>query len=382
MYKTIINRLIINSRKQNELEILFNNLKDVVWAVSLKEGKLLYMNSAVTDMYGVDTEVFYKNGDEYWLEAIHPDDQEKAFQSREITFRTGRSSTEYRIIQPDGSIKWALDRKVVSRDENNDISMLSGVVTDISERKKLEEQLINSERLAAVGQLSAGVAHEFNNILAIIRLQSQLILKNASHPQQPADKDKIINLVGIIQKQTEKAAGIVNNMNLLAKPQEIHQENVVLPICINELIELMKSDFQDEHITVKTEYSGDNVVCIDTNQIQQVLLNLIINACHAIKPKGKGILTVSTAEKENLCYISIKDDGTGIRDMDKDKIFLPFFTTKGGYSRDDSKIPGTGLGLAISYQIIKHHGGSITFESNEGEGTVFTLTLPLALQEC
>lgn len=246
---------------------------------------------------------------------------------------------------------------------------------DISERKKYEDQLLKSERLAAVGQLAAGISHEFNNILTIINGNIQLIIKYTELAHN-FDK-KYINRLNIIEKQINRGIDIVSKILSFSKPQPLQYEPVEISKIINEIIELQKSQMELENIDISTEYNHKSKLNVDKGQIEQVLFNLIINARHSILPKRKGSIKITTAEENEIMNISISDTGIGMDDETKSKIFTPFFTTKGALSKDDYKLKGTGLGLAISYTIIKNHNGSITVKTSKNTGATFIIKLPI-----
>ncbi|HOK41985.1 MAG TPA: response regulator, partial [bacterium] len=154
-----------------------------------------------------------------------------------------------------------------------------------------------------------------------------------------------------------------------------------ISLIIDELLEYQQKQIKDENIKIITDYQYNLPILIDKHQIQQVLLNLIINARHAILPKGKGEIKITTQKKDNNLLIIVEDNGIGIKEEIKHKIFNPFFSTKGAYAKDSYGIQGTGLGLSVALSIIKNHNGTISFESVENIGTKFIISLPLETKE-
>ncbi len=181
----------------------------------------------------------------------------------------------------------------------------------IKELNTTKEGLINAEKLAAIGQLAAGIAHEFNNILAIIRGNVQLNYFNSKNNKDLEDMFKIIN------EQTKHGAKIVENINIIK------------------------------------DYQHKNYVYVDIWQIPQVFLNLIINARHAIKPLKKGTISIFIKEINNMIEIIIQDTGIGMDEETKNNIFNPFFTTKGAAAKNGYGIQGTGLGLSVVFSLLK-----------------------------
>ena len=252
----------------------------------------------------------------------------------------------------------------------NGVDLGLGIARDITERKKLQEQLIHSEKLSAVGELAAGVAHEFNNILAIIRGNVQLGMMDLEN------KEELLESLKIIDKQTKRGEKIVKDINVFAKPDMAYLELVDISQIINQTIEIMKKQLLLRNIRVETAYQEHSKVLIDSGQFQQVLLNLLINARDAIYPKRKGMITISVRNIGKQVEIRVADNGIGMDEKTRLNIFTPFFTTKGARARDNLGLNGTGLGLSLTHTIIRQHNGTISVESQKGKGTTFIILLP------
>ncbi len=265
---------------------------------------------------------------------------------------------------------------------NDELSVLSEAFNEmadsldskINEQINLERQLLQSEKLATIGQLAAGVAHEINNPLANISLYAQVILKefkqkdgNNDEGDEPKSFDSnIIRKVEIINEQADRAAKIVRNLLDFSRQSEpemsitdINHEfksalSVIQPIAVN--------------INIKEDYQDLPEIMADGAQLRQVFVDIITNAMHAM-PNGS-TLSLRTEHKDNNIIITIEDTGIGIPAENLSKIFDPFFTTK-------SPGKGTGLGLSICYGIINKQRGSIAVESKVGVGSKFTITLPV-----
>jgi two-component system, NtrC family, sensor kinase len=238
------------------------------------------------------------------------------------------------------------------------------VMEDISSRVQLEEQLQISEKMASLGLLAAGVAHEVNTPLTGISSYTQMLLQGAE-PDDP--KTKVLEK---IERQTFRAAKIVNGLLNLARPAQVDSGPVDVNAVINDVLSLLEHQLRTGSIQVRKELAPVAPIVLGIEyKLQQVFLNLLLNARDAM-PKG-GWLSIVTRGGLNEASIEIADTGSGIPADYLSRIYDPFFTTK-----DIGK--GTGLGLSITHGIVQEHGGTITCDSSVGQGTRFTLTLPLA----
>jgi two-component system NtrC family sensor kinase len=235
----------------------------------------------------------------------------------------------------------------------------------LQELQKTQAGLIQSEKLASIGQIAGGVAHEINNPLMVILGRTEFAIEKLKS-DDPAAKD-----LDVIRSQTERIAEIVRNLLNFARA---NRADDLKPVAINEIIErtlaLTELQMAKHNIIVKRELRDDlPQVWGNPGQLQQVLVNIVINAYQAMSKIG-GSLTVSTLEKNGKLVVSFSDTGPGITKEDREKIFEPFFTTK-------NETEGTGLGLAISRGIIHTHGGKIEADGEPGKGAVFTVELPI-----
>ena len=238
------------------------------------------------------------------------------------------------------------------------------IIEDISSRVQLEEQLQISEKMASIGLLAAGVAHEVNTPLTGISSFTQMLLQGAQ-PDDP--KTKVLEK---IERQTFRAAKIVNGLLNLARPAQTDTGPVEVNAVINDVLSLLEHQLRTGRIQVRKELSAAGPIVQGIEyKLQQVFLNLFLNARDAM-PRG-GWLTIATRAEADAAIIEVADTGSGIPADQMSRIYDPFFTTK-------ELGKGTGLGLSITYGIVQEHGGAITCDSIVGQGTRFTLTLPLA----
>ena len=241
------------------------------------------------------------------------------------------------------------------------------VLERTEEIKKIHSQLFRSEKLASLGKLAAGVAHEINNPLTGILTNSSLLLDDLEKAD-PRRED-----VEVIVKETIRCREIVKRLLDFARQTKPQKQLININSIIENIILLVRNQTSFRNIVIQKELS-ENIpdVMADRDQIQQVFVNIIINSSEAMARGGSLTIESKLAEQSDSILIRFTDTGPGIPDDIKEKIFDPFFTTKE---------QGTGLGLSISYGIIEQHGGDISIESKRGEGTKFTIRLPIYSQE-
>jgi signal transduction histidine kinase len=250
------------------------------------------------------------------------------------------------------------------------------IITGLKEQKELNNQLIQSEKLAAIGQLSSGISHEFNNILQIMSGRISVMLKHKKNNIIDYPESVSKSLL-VIKDEIIRGKDIVKRILEIAHPQKLQKEQINIENIIDEVVDLQKYQLTLESIELIKNYKSTPEIYIDETLVYQVILNLIINARHAIKPNKKGKIFVNVYPKNNDVVIEVEDTGIGISQENREKIFNPFFTTKGGRSKDRLGIKGTGLGLSVSYRTIKEHNGNILFKSKVNSGTKFIVTFPI-----
>lgn len=238
---------------------------------------------------------------------------------------------------------------------------------EVTERRRLEQQLRQAEKLSALGQLISGVAHELNNPLAVISGYAQLLAL------RPALEEKTRKDLLKIQRESERASKIIQNFLTFARKHPMEKANVNLNDLVVVCLELMDYDLRASGIRVERELGADlPQVFADPNQLEQVLLNIINNAVQGMEgsPRAK-VLKIRTEHADDHVKASVTDYGKGIHPSILEKIFDPFFTTK-------QAGVGTGLGLSISYSIVKEHSGNIYALNHPEGGAIFTLELPVS----
>ena len=249
-------------------------------------------------------------------------------------------------------------------DERGSATHVVSVERDMSEEKRLREQLIHSERLSAVGELVAGVAHELNNPLQVVIGYSELLIGAEARPEVLRDLEQV-------RTNGERAATIVRHLLAFVRRSALERSVADLNEIVRSTLALRAYELQNANIAVQERYGRElPLVAVNREEIQQVVLNLILNAEHAIRGTGvPGTIYVRTGQTSDSVFLEVADDGPGVPPDLASRIFEPFFTTK-------SVGEGTGLGLSVSFGIAEAHGGSLTLVPAD-RGACFTLTLPL-----
>ncbi|MEE4356763.1 MAG: ATP-binding protein [Desulfococcaceae bacterium] len=228
-----------------------------------------------------------------------------------------------------------------------------------------EKQIAQADKLASIGQFSSGIAHEINNPLGIILGYTQLLQRDEKPGSEKYEDLKTI------EKHVKNCKSIVEDLLSFARSSRPVQNAVCIHECMDEVLTFIRHRSKSENIEIIKEYDRSiPKMILDEKKIKQVIINLMMNAIHAICGKGSIRIRTVYESRENRVLIRLKDTGYGIEKKNLTKIFDPFFTTK-------PTGEGTGLGLAVSYGIIKNHGGEILAESEMGKGTEFTIILPL-----
>ena len=375
----------ITARKQTENALreseekfrqLADNITDVFWITSPDMRKIHYVSPAYERVWGRSVDSL-RAGPHQWVESILPEERGRVFAAfAGLGADRSSVSVEYRISRPDGTIRWLHNRGFAVRDAAGNVIRHTGIATDITERRQLEAQLFQSQKMETVGKLAGGVAHEFNSILTAIIGQSELLLSDL-----PSGSPLCINAIAI-RKAADLAAALTQQLLAYGRKQILQPEtldlNRVLAGMEGMLRHLMGSDM-DVRIVPAV---GLPVVKADAGQIEQVIMNIAINAREAMRHGGKLTLETSLATLDeeyvrrfpelkagDYVMLGISDTGTGMSEEVKAHLFEPFFTTKGVGE-------GTGLGLAMCHGIIKQSGGHINVYSELGRGSTFKIYLP------
>jgi two-component system NtrC family sensor kinase len=351
---------------KNFLESIVEKAGDAISVVDL-EGKVLYWNEGAEKIYGYKKEeILGKKLSQF----LYPRDErlraeeEKLMDQLMARVKRGEVVPNVEVKRQTKEGREIITSMTISplRDAEGRIVGVSRICKDITDLKKAEERLILAERLSSLGELTAGVAHELRNPLAGIKINTQILSRKKDLPEM---EKKLMNST---QEGIEKIQKIVDDMLHFAKPKPSHFREEEINEVVEKSMAILQTKLKKANIiSVFEQGQGLPKVRIDIHQIQQVLINVLLNAIQAME-KG-GTLTIRTfSEDGNDVGIEVRDTGVGIPRPHLKKIFDPFFTTKS---------EGTGLGLSISLKILENHGATIDVVSEEGKGSTLTIYFPV-----
>ena len=352
---------------EDKYRAIVNDMQDAYYEVDLA-GNFTFFDDSLCQLLGYSREEMM--GMNYRV--YTPEENvETVYKTYNQVYRTGKPAKwfSWEQVRKDGRRYFAETSVYPLQNQAGDIIGFRGVSRDISERKAAEQQLFTTSKLASVGELVAGVAHELNNPLTGIIGYAQLLTSRGNVSQDvKRDLDRIC-------QESQRAAKIVQNLLSFARQRKPEKNCFDVNELIQKTLELRNYELRISNIGIYVNLApGLPRVIGDYHQIQQVVLNILINAEQAIlEAKHRGKITITTSTVEGHVEISIADSGSGIANEDIGKVFDPFFTTKEVGS-------GTGLGLSVCHGIVTEHGGKIYVESRKGKGATFTIELPLTTQ--
>lgn len=355
-------------RSEENYRSLVESAEDFIYTLD-REGRFLSVNSFTAGFFGSAPDALIGKS----IYRLFPEDVRERLAQRVLhVFEAGTSIRDEIEWMNRYNPTWIAVNFMPLRDEAGKVKAALCIARDITENKKLERQLIGAEKLASLGTLAAGVAHEINNPLGVILGFCDLLIRQKEPGSQEYEDLKIIEAQGFYCKD------ITENLLSLARLDRSEKRHSNLAECIQDTIRIVLHTLEMNGIQLATEWGPDiPPVRGDYGQLQQVFLNLINNAVAAMKDGG--VLTIRTKRGPGgrNVYVRIEDEGFGIPPENLDLIFEPFFTTK-------PEGEGTGLGLFVSYGIVNKYGGAIECESRtadapgEKSGTIFTVRLPIA----
>lgn len=375
---------------------LAESIDEVFWIASPDRREVEYLSPAFDRIWGrPGSSVLKKPGS--WLETLHPDDLPGAAEGFGTRALEG-CDLMYRIVRPDGSVRWIRDRAFPIRDGRGRIVRLCGVAEDVTARREAEEtarlqeqKLIQADKMASMGVLVSGVAHEINNPNNFVLLNAGILGRIwrellpalddyrsrhgefvlAGMPYEEA-RERVGQLVTGIVQGAQRIQKIVQSLTDFAREDPgDRNESVSIRAVVESAATLLEPLIRKSaaRFSIAVEPTLPRVRG-SFQQLEQVVVNLLTNACQALTGKGQRIeVSLRYVSQDQTVVLEVADEGEGIRPEDLPRIFDPFFTTKRGSG-------GTGLGLSISYRIVKDHGGTLRYESRPGCGTRAILTLP------
>ena len=369
-------RTEVLSQSKQQLSGILDAIEDAVWSVSLNDYKPLYLGPGVERIYGRPVSEFFENPD-LWLGAVHPDDRQQVADFRDIVLEKGSLRMEYRIVRPNGEIRWVYNRASLIRDSSGKAVRFDGITNDITDRIQLEEELkrhreelSHVSRVAMMAELASSLAHELNQPLTAILTNAQVTRRLRAGTE--ADSSELDELLEDIVNDAKRAGKIIRRQRDFLRKGD--SEAKLLDI--NELIIGVKTfaqaDALENSVNLVLDLGPDLPRTVgDRTQLEQVLLNLIRNGSEAMKDLDEDDhheLVVHTSMSEpNSLLISVRDAGPPVDAKVFDQMFESFHTTKPD---------GLGIGLSISRSIVQAHGGQLWATKNDDQGITMRFTLP------
>ncbi len=350
---------------KREVESAVQRFKSLVDAahdmISIKdlEGRYILVNP-------ITAETFHMKPDDFLgktaSELLPPETAQVVEMDDRKVLRSGEHMTFAETYVIDGMDKHFNTVRFPLRDYKGEISGICSIARDLSKEHELQQQLVQTTKLAALGNLAAGVAHEINNPLTGILAYAEDLLEDP-----PDDPDDFQEDMSVIIRETKRCRDIVRNLLDFSRQDKPRFEEISPNRVVDQVIPLVEKlpQFRDIQIEKHPAHAPPLVRC-DPRQLQQVMLNFMTNAAEAMNGKGKILLRTRYSRRRNECIISVEDNGPGIPENLVDKIFDPFFSTKGT----------NGLGLAVSWGIIERHGGTVEVDMSDNGGAIFNIMLP------
>ena len=374
----------ITERKQAESNLrlseerfrqMAESIQEVFWLIDPDEQRIVYVSPSYERLWGRTCESL-NHDPKSFLDAIHPDDRERvrfALAKQGL----GEYQEEYRIVRPDGSVRWIWERAFPIWDSGFRVSRIAGVAADITERKQLEQQVRQSVKMKAIGQLTGGMAHDFNNLLAVILANLELLEETELTDDQKRD------FIDPCVRSARRGAELTHRLLAFARGQPLAPQVTEVNALLTGMTDLLRRTL-GENIAIRTEWDANlGKISIDPGELESAVLNLAINARDAMPDGGNLIIETLNAELDrdyaerndevqpgSYVMLAISDTGIGMPPEILDHVFEPFFTTKNvGH--------GSGLGLSMVYGFVKQSGGHIKVYSEPGIGSTIKIYLPI-----
>jgi PAS domain S-box-containing protein len=348
---------------QSLLTNILESARESIYAVDM-DGRFKWCNSATLAGVGLRREDFIGR---HLLDLVYDADRVAIGEKLQMALKGEAQTYEMRYFSADGRLRYARVDNSPLVVEGRTTGVL-GIARDITEQKEERERAARADKLRALGQLASGVAHDFNNSLAAILGRAQLLRRQIRD-------DALVRNLEIIQTAAEDAAATVRRIQTFARKSPATEFEILdVAALLNDAIEITRTRWQNEarlrglDYEVTLDAESGQYTSGSASELREVFVNLIVNAVDAM-PEG-GRLTLSSKRKDRRLHLQFADTGTGMPEDIRQKIFDPFFSTKGAH--------GTGLGLSVSHSIIERHEGSISVASEVNGGTVFTIDLPAA----
>jgi PAS domain S-box-containing protein len=354
---------------------LTEHIREVFWVYGLAEERILYISPAYEEIWGRSIHALHERALD-WLEAVHPDDQPRLRIAHANKLESGFFNEEYRIIRPDGTVRWVWDRGFPIRDDTHHVYRIAGLAEDITARKLAEDQLRRQQveltrmaRLSLAVELASNMAHELNQPLAAIVAYTPACVTLLRQDQ--TDPRALTGTLEEVVHQAMRAGGIIRHLRDLVRKPPTTQTALDLNAVIRSVVHYAQLELRLADIVLRLELAEPlPAVLADDIQIQLVVLYLVRNAIEAMHQTeiGARALTVRTAPfDDHTVRVTIRDTGHGLAAEAAERLFQPFFSTKPG---------GMGLSLSVSRSIVESQGGRLWATPNPDSGASFHFTLP------
>ena len=355
-------------RSEEKYRTIFNTIPNPVFALDAENLTILDCNHSVTSVYGFHKDELLAAS---FLDLFEANDRE----SYKTALKSKNSLHRARQVHKDGNVIYVNMR--ISQSEFDGRKVLLVTTSDITLRLMAEQQLIQASKMATLGEMATGVAHELNQPLTVIKTASSFLRRKAAKHER-VEEDILRTMAEEIDSHVDRASNIINHMREFGRKSEVTREKVHVNTVLRRAVDFFKQQLKLREIAVVEDLQEDlPAILADSNRLEQVFVNLLINARDAIEKKWEQSdrrdqqkrISLKTRSVEEMVTIQVIDNGAGIPEAIRDKIFEPFFTTK--------KVgKGTGLGLSISYGIVHDYDGTIKVESTEGVGASFIVSFP------
>jgi two-component system cell cycle sensor histidine kinase/response regulator CckA len=322
-----------------------------------------YVSPQIEGMLGYPTQEWLDDPD-LLFKVIHPDDLDRMYLERRRRPEEEDSSHLFRVVARDGRVFTIQSERVIVRDEVGIPLRILGFWTDLTDRVRLEEELCQAQSLEAVGRLAGGIAHDFNNLLLAQRGYGELALRHLEAGDIALAADDVAEMLCA----AERASRLTRQLLAFARRQMLNPQVLDLNVIVSELGGMLRQLTGENIALVLSPAATPVCVQADRGQIEQVIVNLTVNARDAMPRGGRLEIGIATADNGATATLEVRDNGMGMDEATVARIFDPFFTTK------DSE--GTGLGLATVHGIVSQSGGRISVVSAPDEGATFTIALP------
>jgi histidine kinase len=361
-------------QSEKKYHAIFNNIPDPVFVLDADSLEILDCNESIGSVYGYNKEAIVGQS---FLDLFTPEDRQKYTEQ----LKSVKEIDQVRHLNKAGSILFVHIRLSPSQYLGRDVLLVSS--SDITDRLETELKLIQAGKMATLGEMATGVAHELNQPLAVIKTASSYFLRK-THRNEPIRDDILSTMAEEIDEHVDRAAHIINHLRQFGRKSDLTLETVQINAVLLKAFDIFSQQLKLREIDVR--WSLDDslpAVQAEPGRLEQVFINLLLNGRDAIEERWsrvdddqvpEKIITIKTYQQQAKVIVEVCDSGIGIPAVNRGKIFEPFFTTK--------KVgEGTGIGLSISYGIIKDFGGAIRVRSEEGQGACFIISFPVGEPE-